>query len=45
MKRNDVQSLRTIVMDLYALLPTWQQGKLDDIFKNAGLTRARGQGR
>jgi molecular chaperone DnaK len=44
LKRNDVQSLRIIVMDLYNLLPTSQRGKLDQRFRDAGLKRARGQG-
>jgi molecular chaperone DnaK len=43
MKRSDISSLRTIVRDLYNLLPTWQQGKLDMRFGDAGLKRARGQ--
>lgn len=45
LKRNDVGSLRTIVWDLYALLSTWQQGKLDMRFGDAGLrsTRSRNE--
>jgi molecular chaperone DnaK len=43
LKRNDLSSLRTIVWDLYRLLPTWQRGKLDMRFGDAGLKRARGQ--
>ncbi|HKV90944.1 MAG TPA: Hsp70 family protein [Candidatus Angelobacter sp.] len=42
-KRADIESLRTIVWELYRLLPTWQQGKLDMRFADAGLRRARGQ--
>jgi hypothetical protein len=41
LKRSDIGSLRTIVWDLYALLPTWQQGKLDKRFDDAGLASAR----
>jgi len=37
LKRSDIRSLRTIVWDLYALLPTWQKGKLDERFDDAGL--------
>jgi len=44
LKRADMSSLRTIVWDLYRLLPTWQQGKLDMRFGDAGLRKARGQG-
>jgi molecular chaperone DnaK len=44
LKRDDVSSLRTIVWDLYRLLPTWQQRKLDMRFGDAGLRKARGQG-
>ncbi|HWR14159.1 MAG TPA: Hsp70 family protein [Terriglobales bacterium] len=44
LKRGDMDSLRTIVLDLCHLLPTWQQGKLDDRFKDAGLRHARGHG-
>ncbi len=44
LKRDDISSLRTIVWDLYRLLPTWQQGKLDMRFGDAGLRKARGQG-
>ncbi|MFB3812670.1 MAG: Hsp70 family protein [Terriglobales bacterium] len=43
LKREDISSLRTIVWDLYRLLPTWQQGKLDMRFGDAGLRKARGQ--
>ncbi len=43
-KRDDISSLRTIVWDLCRLLPTWQQGKLDKRFADAGLRKARGQG-
>ena len=43
LKRDDVSSLRTIVWDLYRLLPSWQDGKLDMRFGDAGLKRARGQ--
>lgn len=43
-KRDDISSLRTIVWDIYGLLPTWQQGKLDMRFPDAGLRKARGQG-
>ena len=43
LKRNDMSSLRTIVWDLYWLLPTRQRGKLDMRFGDAGLKRARGQ--
>lgn len=42
LKRDDIASLRTIVWDLYSLLPTWQQGKLDMRFNDAGLRNARG---
>ena len=42
MKRNDISSLRTIVPELYHLLPTSQKGKLDMRFADAGLKRARG---
>ena len=42
-KRNDVPSLRTIVWELYGLLPTSQQGKLDLRFEDAGLRRAQGR--
>ena len=42
-KREDIGSLRTIVWDLYRLLPTSQQGKLDLRFGDAGLRKARGQ--
>jgi molecular chaperone DnaK len=41
-KRNDIPSLRTIVWELYGLLPTWQQGKLDLRFEDAGLKRVQG---
>ena len=44
LKREDISSLRTIVWDLYHLLPTWQQGKLDMRFSDAGLKRTHGQG-
>ena len=44
LKREDISSLRTIVWDLFSLLPTWQQGKLDMRFDDAGLRKARGQG-
>ena len=44
LKREDISSLRTIVWDLYRLLPTWQQGKLDMRFSDAGLKRTQGQG-
>jgi hypothetical protein len=44
LKRDDMPSLRTIVLDLYHLLPTWQRGKLDRRFDDAGLGKARGQG-
>jgi molecular chaperone DnaK len=37
LKRSDIGSLRTIVWDLYVLLPTWQQGKLDQRFDAGGL--------
>jgi molecular chaperone DnaK len=37
LKRSDIGSLRTIVRDLYALLPAWQQGTLDGRFDDAGL--------
>jgi hypothetical protein len=40
LKRSDIRSLRTIVWDLYALLPTWQKGKLDERFDDAGLLSA-----
>jgi len=42
LKRNDIATLQTIVWDLFNLLPTWQQGKLDERFADAGLTRAQG---
>lgn len=42
-KRTDIESLRTIVWELYGLLPSSQQGKLDMRFADAGLRRARGQ--
>jgi len=44
MKRNDIPSLRTIVWELWGLLPTWQEGKLDNRFPNAGLRRVQGRG-
>lgn len=43
LKRNDNSSLRTVVWDLFSLLPTWQQSKLDMRFDKAGLARAHGQ--
>jgi hypothetical protein len=43
LKRNDVSSLGTIVWELYRLLPTWQRGKLDMRFGDAGIKRVRGQ--
>jgi len=44
MKRNDIPSLRTIVRELWGLLPTWQEGKLDNRFPNAGLKLFQGRG-
>ena len=43
MNRKDIAALRTVVWDLYQLLPLWHQGKLDMRFADAGLKRARGQ--
>ena len=42
-KRDDMRSLRTIIRDLHRLLPSWQQGKLDLRFADAGLRKAPGQ--
>lgn len=41
LKRDDTGSLRTIVWNLYELLPIWQQGKLDKRFDDAGLANTR----
>jgi hypothetical protein len=41
LKRSDIGSLRTIVWNLYELLPIWQQGKLDKRFDDAGLANTR----
>lgn len=43
LKRDDIPSLRTIVWELFGLLPSWQQSKLDLRFENAGLRRAQGR--
>lgn len=43
LKRDDVSSLRTIVWDLYRLLPSWQDGKIDNQFDKAGIKLAHGQ--
>jgi molecular chaperone DnaK len=41
--RKDIAALRTIVWELYHLLPLWHQGKLDMRFADAGRKRTRGQ--
>ena len=41
--RKDIAALRTIVWELYHLLPLWHQGKLDMRFADTGLKRTRGQ--
>jgi molecular chaperone DnaK len=41
LQRSDIGSLRTIVWNLYELLPLWQQGKLDKRFDDAGLANTR----
>ena len=43
MNRKDIAALRTVVWDLYQLLPLWHKGKLDMRFADAGLKHARGQ--
>ncbi len=41
--RKDYESLRTIICELFNLLPSWQQSKIDLRFADAGLKRAYGK--
>lgn len=43
--RQDYESLKTIVLELWSLLPSWQRSKFDQRFQDASLRRAYGRQR